>query len=70
VVVVVVKPVVGDMVNAGEVVDAGISADVMDVTVRNDRAWALREPVLCKDRGATRVGACFAGAHARGRTFR
>jgi hypothetical protein len=41
VVVVVVTDIVGDVVNAGEVVGAGISADVTDVTVRCDRARAL-----------------------------
>jgi hypothetical protein len=62
VVVVVVTAVVGDVVNAGEVVDAGISADVIDVTVQNDHAWVLRVLVLCEDRGVARVGTCFAGA--------
>jgi hypothetical protein len=67
---VVVTAVVGDMVNAGEVVDAGISADVTDVTVRNDRAWenvgscsagieASREWALVSS-GRTRVGERFA----------
>jgi hypothetical protein len=38
---VVVTAVVGDVVKAGEVVGAGISADVTDVSARNDRARAL-----------------------------
>jgi hypothetical protein len=45
-VVVVVTVVVGDVVNACEAVDSGISADVTDVTVRNYRVWALQVPVL------------------------
>jgi hypothetical protein len=51
VVVVVVTTVLGDVVNVGEVVGTGISADVTDVTVRNDHARALQVPVLCGDRG-------------------
>jgi hypothetical protein len=69
-IVVIVTVVVGDVVNAGEAVDAGISADVMDVTIRNDRVRALWVPVLCGDRGVTRAGACFAETRARGRMFR
>jgi hypothetical protein len=61
---VVVTAVAGDMVNAGKVVGAGISADVTDVTVRNDRARVLQVPVLCGDRGVARVGTCFARARA------
>jgi hypothetical protein len=63
--VVVVMVVVGDVVNAGEVVDTGISADVTDVTVRNDRARALRVPIPRGDRGVARVSACFAGKRVR-----
>jgi hypothetical protein len=48
VVVVVVTTVLGDVVNVGEVVGTGISADV---TVRNDHTRALQVPVLCGDRG-------------------
>jgi hypothetical protein len=70
VVVVVVTAVVGDMVNAGEVVGAGISADVTNMTVRNDFALALQVPVLYWDRGGAQVGAYFAGARVRGQTFR
>jgi hypothetical protein len=44
VVVVVVTVVMGDVVNAGEVVGAGISADVTDVAIRNDHAWCCRSP--------------------------
>jgi hypothetical protein len=36
-VIVVVTAIVGDVVNEGEVVDAGTSADVTDVTVRTLR---------------------------------
>jgi hypothetical protein len=32
--------IVGDVINADEAGDAGVSAAVMDVTARNDRAWA------------------------------
>jgi hypothetical protein len=53
--------VVGDMVNAGEVVGVGISADVTDMIARNDRARVLQVPILCGDRGIVRVGS-FAGA--------
>jgi hypothetical protein len=45
-VVVVITAVVGVVVNAGEVVGAGILADVTDVTARNDRAQALQVPIL------------------------
>jgi hypothetical protein len=41
VVVVVVAAVMGDVVNAGKVVGVSISADVTDVTTRNDCARAL-----------------------------
>jgi hypothetical protein len=50
-VVVVVTVIVGDVVNAGEVVGVGISAYVTDGTVRRDRARALQVPVLRRDRG-------------------
>jgi hypothetical protein len=69
VVVMVVTAIMGivvDVVNAGEVVGTGISADVADVTARNDYARALQAPVLCGDRGVTRVGVCIAGARVRG----
>jgi hypothetical protein len=70
VVVVVATAIVGDVVNAGEVVGAGISDDVTDVTVRNDRARALQAPVIFGDRGVARVGTCFSMACACGQTFR
>jgi hypothetical protein len=59
VVVTTVMGVVGDVVNEGEVVGAGISDDVTDVTARNDCARVLQVPVLYGDRGVARVGACF-----------
>jgi hypothetical protein len=51
-------------------VGAGISADVTDMTVRNDFALALQVPVLYWDRGGAQVGAYFAEARVRGQTFR
>jgi hypothetical protein len=61
--------VVGDMVNVGEVVGVGISADVTDVIARNDRARVLQVPILCGDRGIVRVGAYFAGRARVGKRF-
>jgi hypothetical protein len=72
VVVVVVTVVVGvmdDVTNADEVVDVGISADVTEVTARNDCAWALQVPVNCRDRGVARVGSCLAGGTRVGACF-
>jgi hypothetical protein len=39
-VVVAVVVIVGDVINADEAGDAGVSTAVMDVTARNDHAWA------------------------------
>jgi hypothetical protein len=51
VVVTTIMGIMGDVVNAGEVVGVGISSDVTDVTARNDCVWALQVPVLYEDRG-------------------
>jgi hypothetical protein len=61
-VVVAIMSDVGDIINADGAGDAGVLAAVMDVTTRNDRAWASQVPKLCENRGVTRVGTNYARA--------